>query len=92
MPVKFPKPERYVNKKNIKMLHDVPCLVNNRACTTGTYAHHVKTRGAGGGDEPENLMPLCFVHHNEIHLTGTAPFVKRYNLYFDETERRWKRR
>jgi hypothetical protein len=27
--------------------------------------HHVTSRGAGGDDTPENLMPLCRRHHNE---------------------------
>ena len=78
--MKIPKPKRFVDLDNIEQLHDIPCLVGNKACTIGTDPHHVKTRGAGGGDEPENLMPLCRVHHTEIHLTGHAKFVKRYDI------------
>jgi hypothetical protein len=90
--MKCPKPTRVIDEKNIQRLHGVPCLVDNSACTIGTDAHHVKSRGSGGGDEPENLMPLCRVHHTEIHLTGHSQFVKRYNIFFDEEEKRWKRR
>ena len=36
------------------------------------HAHHVKTRGAGGHDVPENLMPLCAEHHRMIHDKGTS--------------------
>ena len=30
-------------------------------------AHHVSTRGAGGDDVPQNLMPLCEEHHQAWH-------------------------
>ena len=29
--------------------------------------HHIQTRGAGGGDEPENIMIVCKECHNKIH-------------------------
>lgn len=40
--------------------------------------HHVKTRGAGGPDEPWNLMPLCQAHHNEIHMKGNNWMVTKF--------------
>ena len=70
MPLKRPKLKKHIGPENIKKLHGVSCLLNNKTCTIVTDAHYVKTRGAGGGDEPENLMPLCRVHLSEIHMTG----------------------
>jgi hypothetical protein len=32
--------------------------------------HHIKTRGAGGEDTPENLLALCVQHHRMIHNVG----------------------
>lgn len=40
--------------------------------------HHVKSRGAGGDDVPENLMPLCLKHHTEIHKVGEHTMSGRY--------------
>ncbi len=32
--------------------------------------HHIRTRGAGGGDEPENLLRLCYECHQIAHTKG----------------------
>jgi hypothetical protein len=32
--------------------------------------HHLRTRGAGGQDTPENLLALCVQHHRMIHNVG----------------------
>jgi predicted restriction endonuclease len=39
---------------------------------------HIKTRGSGGGDEQENIMPLCRLHHIEQHKIGIITFVEKY--------------
>jgi len=33
----------------------------------GLQIHHLKTRGAGGGDEPSNLIVLDMKCHKRIH-------------------------
>ena len=48
-----------------------------------TY-HHLKSRGAGGSDEENNLMSLCQAHHNEIHQKGLIHFEEKY-----KTVRKW---
>ena len=49
------------------------------ACTrVADCFHHVKTRGAGGSDEPWNLMPLCQAHHNEIHMKGNCLMAAKH--------------
>jgi hypothetical protein len=42
--------------------------------------HHVTSRGAGGGDTAENLMPLCRSHHNEWEDPWKGPgyVVRKY--------------
>lgn len=45
--------------------------------------HHVRTRGAGGLDIPENLMSLCRVHHVEVHKIGVLTFYRRYKVFID---------
>lgn len=42
--------------------------------------HHIRTRGAKGDDEPENLIRLCYVHHSEVHTIGNQRFPAKYGL------------
>jgi hypothetical protein len=41
----------------------------------GSDPHHVKSRGAGGQDE-NNLVPLCRTCHTSVHTRGRATFEK----------------
>ena len=41
-------------------------------------AHHVTSRGAGGGDEVENLMALHRLEHQEFHKIGWSKFCEKY--------------
>ena len=34
------------------------------------HLHHIKTRGAGGGDNRDNVVMYCSFCHNEIHNKG----------------------
>lgn len=40
--------------------------------------HHVTTVGAGGKDEPTNVMPLCRRHHDLWHRLGGREMARRY--------------
>jgi hypothetical protein len=44
------------------------------------YSHHICTRGSGGCDCPENLLPLCWIHHAEVHASSNADFYDEYNI------------
>ena len=52
-----------------------PCCVCNR---TPTDMAHIRSRGAGGGDKPEDTMQLCRLHHNAQHSLGWSRFVAQY--------------
>lgn len=45
-------------------------------------AHHVRSRGAYGGDDAFNVLPLCKDHHtmgrDAWHRIGPLLFLKRY--------------
>ena len=46
-----------------------------QVCTEPSVApHHMKTRGAGGKDTPENLLALCILHDRMIHNCGDIQF------------------
>jgi len=44
------------------------------------HVHHIRSRGAGGDDEAENLMSLCPEHHTEYHTIGGRAFGQKYGL------------
>lgn len=50
--------------------------------------HHLKSKGSGGEDHPNNLLELCRMHHTEIHQVGMKAFVQKYPKIEDEL--RWK--
>jgi len=48
---------------------------------TGEFSsppHHIRTRGAGGGDEPGNLLALSWDKHREIEMVGAKEFCIRH--------------
>ena len=57
------------------------CVWSSPAATcAGTVdPHHVRTRGAGGG-EVANLVPLCRAHHDELHQMGRKSFALKYGV------------
>lgn len=67
----FPKPKR--NKIPRSKQH--PKSETCELCGIFGYTerHHIKTRGSGGGDEPENLIDLCWKCHHEKVESGKVP-------------------
>lgn len=49
-------------------------------CGKKSTPHHIRSRGAGGADSKENLMPLCVKHHFERHALGPRRFNTKYKL------------
>ena len=70
------KQKRYVNKKNLELIRSLPCSI---CYTEPSEADHIRTRGAGGGDNLGNLQPLCRKCHVERHTIGIETFYKRYD-------------
>lgn len=72
----WPKKKRYTNSAYLRFVAAyLKCLICHKP---NPDPHHVTSRGAGGGDEPENIMPLCREHHAEFHKAGVLTFIKRY--------------
>lgn len=74
--VSIPKHKRTVDKELLATYRSMPCCVCGGRQEVA--AHHVKTRGSGGGDVSSNLVPLCIKHHTEVHLIGAYTFVIKY--------------
>ena len=45
--------------------------------------HHIRTRGAGGSDEVENLIALDRLHHIEAH-NGVQTFANEHPEFHDK--------
>ncbi len=73
--MQFPKPKRVKNPSLIKRIANEPCLICSK---WPSDPHHITTRGAGGDDVGNNLMPLCHLHHVEWHQVGVSKMVHQY--------------
>jgi 5-methylcytosine-specific restriction endonuclease McrA len=70
------KPKRIVNEKLLAEIRKLNCIGCGRR---GAEAHHVTTRGSGGDDVPDNLMPLCRICHTKIHQIGTSKMAEKHS-------------
>lgn len=68
------KPKRIRDPELLAEVRGSPC------CVCGRYAEpaHVKSRGSGGDDVPENIVPLCRIHHTIQHAMGWKRFKEKY--------------
>lgn len=75
-PFNLRKKVRVVNDALLRAVKTLPCANCGRNyCNT---AHHLKTRGSGGGDIESNLVSLCFKCHEEIHKLKEIRFIEKY--------------
>lgn len=73
----FLKQPRIKNKKLLKEMQDSPCAVCGQSPSD---PHHIRSKGAWGSDTKDNLIPLCRIHHTEIHAIGKKTFATKYKL------------
>lgn len=70
---------RTVDSKFLAEVRKLQCI----ACgtTIDVEAHHIKTRGSGGGDDPWNVIPLCANDHTQAEWAwhrDIKEFFRRY--------------
>lgn len=85
---KQPDPDKVDSKGHLQFLRTrFDCAVAGKirpgerhhlACGGKMHAHHVRTVGAGGGDN--EAVPLCAVHHSQIHTLGWRTFGAAYGV------------
>jgi hypothetical protein len=51
--------------------HNQPCIACKRQPVD---PHHIRSRGAGGGDEEFNVLAVCRCCHAYIHACGMKEF------------------
>jgi hypothetical protein len=64
------EPKRIRSKEHLRFVANQPCLICGR---TPSHAHHVRfaqSRGLGLKVSDEFTVPLCAIHHSEIHSMG----------------------
>lgn len=83
----FFKFKRIVDNDLTRRFAKMPCAVGYVTHMRPVAGHHIKTRGAGGGDVEENLIPLCAAHHSEIHAMGIREFLASYWMRISQKNR-----
>lgn len=73
----LPKPYRQTDPGYLDFVRLHRCVVWP-GCRRRGEAHHLTTRGAGGGDY--SAVPLCREHHAQIHNVGRSQFEDAHNL------------
>lgn len=76
-----PKVERVHDPEYLKYLRSLPCAVCTalgEKQTSRSEAHHVKSRGAFGGDD--TAVSCCTRHHKAWHLMGRRSFKARFGV------------
>ena len=70
--------ERIESRGHLQWIRGRNCCVANAdfgpgaiVCSGTMDAHHVRTRGAGGGDE--QVVPLCRAHHSQLDSPWCGP-------------------
>ena len=68
-------------------IRTLPCLI----CGWTAQAHHVIHRGANDGfRDDRTCVPLCVIHHAEVHYVGKKTFDKKREIVLaDEYARLW---
>jgi len=75
------KKSRIIDKtylRTVRVLFD--CIVCH---SLAPDPHHIKSVGAGGDDTPDNILPLCRIHHSEAHTIGRKSFYYKYKPIID---------
>lgn len=73
------EPSRVVCPQHLQWIRGNCCIladVRNHVCWGKIEAHHVTTRGAGGGDE--TAIPVCSAAHRLVHDLGRMTFERRF--------------
>ena len=65
----IPEPKRFRCKEHLRFVASQPCLICGRS---PSHAHHIRyaqSRGLSLKVSDEFTVPLCAIHHNQIHTT-----------------------
>lgn len=72
----FPKRKRIRDRALLAEVRGSPCCV--AGCRRRSDPAHIIPVSRGGDDVPENIMPLCRIHHIEQHSIGWQRFREQH--------------
>src|SRR5205814_2830698 len=61
------KPRRYRNKDHLRFVARQACLICGRQPSDPHHLRYAQPRALGGKASDEFTVPLCRVHHREVH-------------------------
>jgi hypothetical protein len=63
-------PRRYRNREHLRSIVKMPCLVCGRKPSDPHHLRYAQPRALGRKSSDEFTVPLCRMHHREIHRAG----------------------
>jgi hypothetical protein len=66
----FSEPKRFRSKEHLRFVARQPCLICGRAPSQAHHIRYAQPRGLALKVSDEFTVPLCAIHHTEIHATG----------------------
>ena len=64
------EPRRVRSKEHLRFVAQQPCLICGRAPSQAHHIRYAQPRGLALKVSDEFTVPLCAIHHTEIHATG----------------------
>jgi DNA recombination protein Rad52 len=64
------EPRRIRNREHLRFVATQPCLICGRTPSHAHHLRHAQPRGLGLKVSDEFSVPLCAIHHNEVHRVG----------------------
>jgi hypothetical protein len=77
------KTKQQPNKKYKEWIKTLGCLI----CRRPSEPHHQPKKGHGAkGKKTDDLrcLPLCHLHHMELHQQGRETFASKHDLNYEE--------
>jgi hypothetical protein len=66
----IPEPRRHRNKAHLKFVAGHPCLICDRQPADAHHIRYAQPRALGRKSSDEFTVPLCRIHHRELHRVG----------------------
>lgn len=64
------EPKRIRCKEHLRFVASHPCVICGRQPSHAHHLRHAQSRGVSLKVSDEFTVPLCAIHHNEVHQTG----------------------
>lgn len=80
--------ETYRSKIYLDFVKELKCTVSasfalvhaSKRCQGQIIPHHTETGGVGMKGDDLSCIPLCNVHHSELHNNGVKTFSDKYSI------------